>query len=187
MFVFLLEVLSGEVPQKDFFAPPRPHSSRQRAKAAARRTRAPGPDLLPPPRASLPSGEKKRKSGAQALETPTPHASATPPPTHIASVRRSNTAPLRESPVPDSVFLRNSGCPLPPRPKKVAQRRPLSSSEFGKLKVLRRKAGSAERLTMTTGEQQELAALSARQFHYGRLEDVWDPKSLSTDRKLIVD
>ena len=89
--------------------------------------------------------------------------------------------------MPDSVFLRASGCTLPPHPKKVAQCRPLSSAEYGKLKVLRRKAGTAEHLMMTLGEQQELATLSARQFHYGRLEDVWDPVSLSTDRKLIVD
>ena len=56
-----------------------------------------------------------------------------------------------------------------------------------KLKVLRHKAGTAEQLTMMLGEQQELAALSACQFHYRRLEDIFDSVTLSTDKKLIVD
>ena len=187
MFVFLLEVLSGEVPQKDFFAPPHLHSSQQRAKATVRRTHTSGPDLLLPLRSSIPIGDKQRKLVAHALEISPPPPSTTILPTHVAEVWHSNMAPLWASPVPDSIFLHASGCPLPPRPKKTSQHRPLASYKYTKLKVLRCKAGTAERLTMTLGEQQELAALSARQFHYGRLEDIWDPKSLSTDCKLIVD
>ena len=42
------------------------------------------------------------------------------------------------------------------------------------MKVLRQKAATAERIMMTLGEQQELTALSAHQFHYSRQTVTWD-------------
>ena len=51
----------------------------------------------------------------------------------------------------------------------IHNNRTLSASEFVKLHHLRIMAGTAERLMITLGEQQELAALSMHQFYYGRL------------------
>ena len=179
MFVFLLEVLSGDHPQKAFFTPP---GRRGPAVAGWKpgttacwtcNTPAVGKKVLlgiPAPPRSLVE--------ARTL-TLAPHVPHHPTPAHIPpqaalAPGRSLSLVASGTLAPDSLFLCQSGCLLPPRLKKAKQCQPLSAAEFNKVKVLRQKAATVEWIMMTLGEQQELVALSASQFHYGRQMVTWD-------------
>ena len=176
MFVFLLEVLSGELPQKGFFSAPA-SAGKQNAKATARRTRAPRTAAAAPSR--TPAAQPQARARTPAQRPGTTRSTANPStraatPWDVPKVEREDTPQI---PLTLWESLTKLGPPLPPCLKKGKQRRALSAAEFDKVKHLRMMAGTAERLTMTIGEQQELAALSACQFYYGRLVTSFDPST----------